>query len=148
MALVEGSRTVEIDAPIEAVWAIAADVEQAPQWQGSMVEAEVLERDAEGRQVLVRTANDAKIRRIGARLRFSYDEPRGMRWTQEQGDMKSVDGSWTFEDLGGGRTRATYAMTGDPGRLGLLVRGPIVDRVREKLVDEAALGLKARAEGG
>ena len=31
--------------------------------------------------------------------------------------MKSVEGSWELEDLGGGRTRATYALDADPGRM-------------------------------
>ena len=61
--------------------------------------------------------------------------------------MKSLQGWWTFEDLGGGRTRATYRLEVDPGRLlGMLVRGPAEDRVRKALVNDAAEGLRVRAE--
>ena len=52
---IEGSASIEIDAPIEEVFEVAADVEESPRWQPDIKKAEVKERDAEGRQVLVRT---------------------------------------------------------------------------------------------
>ena len=82
-----------------------------------------------------------------ARLRFSYEEPPSIRWVQEKGDTKALTGSWSFEDLGGGRTRATYALEADPGRmLGILLRGPAEGKVRDFLVGNAADGLKEKAE--
>jgi hypothetical protein len=66
---------------------------------------------------------------------------------QEKGDTKSLLGSWAFEDLGGGRTKATYALEADPGRmLGLLLRGPAEGMVRDFLLGNAAEGLKEKAE--
>ena len=116
MGTIKGDRSVEIDAPIERCYEIAADVENAPEWQGSLKDVEVLERDGEGRAELVET--------------------------------KSLIGSWSFEDLGDGRTRATYALEADPGRmLGLLLRGPAEAKVRDFLVGNAADGLKQKAEG-
>ena len=35
MGMIIGDRTVEIEASIEEVYAIAADIENAPEWQGS-----------------------------------------------------------------------------------------------------------------
>ncbi|HKE78686.1 MAG TPA: SRPBCC family protein, partial [Solirubrobacteraceae bacterium] len=68
-------------------------------------------------------------------------------WEQERGDVKSLRGWWRFEDLGDGRTRATYGLAVDPGRmLGLLVRGPTEAKVRDYLLGGAIDGLKARAE--
>src|SRR5690606_9425093 len=49
MALITGERSVEIDAPIEQVFAIAADIERAPEWQGSLQEVDVESRDGDGR---------------------------------------------------------------------------------------------------
>ena len=49
MGLIEGERTVEIDAPVERCFEIAADIEGAPEWQGSLQDVDVIERDAEGR---------------------------------------------------------------------------------------------------
>jgi uncharacterized membrane protein len=147
MATIDGQRTVEIDAPIERCYEIAADIEGAPEWQGSLREVDVLERDAEGRPELVETKSDAKVKTVSTRLRFSYDPPNEIRWTQEKGDVKSLVGWWDLEDLGDGRTRATYALEVDPGRmLGMLLRGPVVDQVRNFLLGGAAEGLKQHAE--
>ena len=76
----------------------------------------MLERDAEGRPTLVDTVNDAKVKTVKHQLRFTYKSPTEIRWRQEKGDVKSLDGWWTLEDLGGDRTRATYALEVDPGR--------------------------------
>ena len=148
MGNIKGDRTVEIDAPIERCYEIAADIENSPEWQGSLKDVEVLERDGERRALLVETESDAKVKTVRALLRFSYEPPTGIRWVQEKGDAKSLTGSWSFEDLGGGRTRATYALEADPGRmLGMLLRGPAEGKVRDFLVGNAADGLKEKAEG-
>jgi len=147
MGTIDGKKTVEIEAPIERCYEIAADIENAPEWQGSLREVDVLERDAEGRAELVETKSDAKVKTVSTRLRFSYDPPNEIRWTQEKGDVKSLVGWWDLEDLGDGRTRATYALEADPGRmLGMMLRGPVVDQVRNFLLGGAAEGLKRQAE--
>jgi uncharacterized membrane protein len=147
MGTIKGDRSVEIEAPIERCYEIAADIENAPEWQGSLKDVEVLERDGERRASLVETESDAKVKSVRALLRFSYEPPTGIRWVQEKGDTKSLVGSWSFEDLGGGRTRATYALEADPGRiLGMLLRGPAETKVRDFLVGNAADGLKEKAE--
>jgi uncharacterized membrane protein len=144
---IDGQRTVEIDAPIERCYDIAADIEGAPVWQGSLIDVEVLEHDAEGRAELVETESDAKVRKVKTRLRFSYDPPNEIRWVQEKGELKALEGWWDLEDLGNDRTRATYALEVDPGRmLGMLLRGPVVDQVRNFLLGGAAEGLKRQAE--
>ena len=149
MANIRGERTVEIDAPVQHCYEIAADVEHAPEWQGSLKDVEVLERDGQGRATLVETESDAKVRTVRARLLFSYTEPTRIDWEQEKGDVKSLHGWWQLDDLGDGRTRATYGLDADPGRvLGLLLRGPVQDSVRDFLLGGAAEGLKGRAEAG
>jgi uncharacterized membrane protein len=146
---ISGERIVEIAAPVERCFEIAADIERAPEWQGSLRDVEVLERDADGRAELVETESDAKVKTVRSVLRFSYDEPTGIRWEQEKGDTKSLVGWWTLEDIGDGRTRATYGLEADPGRmLGLLLRGPAEGAVRDFLLGGAAEGLKERAESG
>jgi hypothetical protein len=140
---IEGSAEIEIEAPIGEVFAVAADVEGSPRWQPEIKLAECLERDGDGNQVLVRTETDAKVRRLGSTLRFDYSEPRRITWVQEDGDLKSVKGSWELEDLGEGRTRATYSMTVDLGRmLGMVIRGPLVGVLRGQLVESMPGKLK------
>jgi uncharacterized membrane protein len=147
MANIKGEKTVEIDAPIDRCFAIAADIDNAPDWQGSLKDVEVLERDGDGRAELVETASDAKVKTVKARLRFSYEEPTRITWVQEKGETKSLNGWWDFEELGEGRTRASYGLDVDPGRmLGMLLRGPVQDQVRNFLLGGAAEGLKKQAE--
>jgi uncharacterized membrane protein len=147
MGLIKGDRSVEIDAPIERCFEIAANIEAAPEWQGSLQDVEVLERDGDKRATLVETKSDAKVKSVRAVLRFSYEEPRRIEWVQEKGETKSLRGWWDFEDLGGERTRATYALEADPGRvLGMLLRGPAEGMVKDFLLGGAAEGLKSQAE--
>src|SRR5882757_8933447 len=147
MGTIRGERTVEIEAPVERVYAIAADIEHAPEWQGSLRDVDVLARDGEGRATSVQTESDAKVRTIRAQLRFAYEPPTDIVWDQERGDVRALRGWWRIEDLGAGRTRATYGLEVDPGRvLGLLLRGPAEGKVRDFLLGGAADGLKVRAE--
>jgi carbon monoxide dehydrogenase subunit G len=149
MGNLSGSSTAEINAPLDEVWKLVEDVEKAPEWQGGLKDIEAIERDGEGRAVLVESASDAKVRTIKSTVRFSYDGPTRLSWTQVKGEMKSVEGSWTLEDLGDGRTRATYALEVDLGRmLSMVIRGPLVDALRGMLVKARAGELKQALENG
>jgi len=146
--MLEASYAVEIEAPRERCYEIAADIQSAPRWQGTLEDVEVLERDEEGRARLVETVTDAMVKKARSVLRFDYDPPSGLSWEQEEGDLKWLVGNWELEDLGEGRTRATYSLRADTGRvLGLLLRGPVEGKVKEHLTKSAAEGLKAEAEG-
>jgi|SRR5690348_8293286 len=149
MGNLTGSSTAEINAPLDEVWKLVEDVEKAPDWQGGLKDLEALERDGEGRATLVESASDAKVRTIKSTVRFTYDGPTRLSWTQVKGEMKSVEGSWDLEDLGDGRTRATYSLEVDLGRmLSMVIRGPLVDAVRGMLVGARAGELKQAVENG
>jgi uncharacterized protein YndB with AHSA1/START domain len=149
MAHLGGSADVEIDAPVEEVWEVVEDVLSAPEWQGGLDAMRSLESDGSGRAEVVETENDIKVRRVKSRVRFRYEPPTRLSWTQEKGDMKSVEGAWELEDLGGGRTRATYRLDADPGRvLGMLIRGPVEAATRAIFVNGRPGELKRRVEGG
>jgi ribosome-associated toxin RatA of RatAB toxin-antitoxin module len=149
MGQIRGERHVEIEASIATCFAIAADIENAPEWQESLKDVDVIERDGGKRAAVVETTSDARVKTVKATLRFGYDEPSGINWTQEKGDVKSLEGYWRFEELGPERTRATYGLIVDPGRmLGMLLRGPAEAKVRDFLLGGAAEGLKAQAESG
>jgi carbon monoxide dehydrogenase subunit G len=143
-----GSASAEIDAPLEEVWTVVEDVLSAPEWQGGLVSMSAIERDDAGRPTLVETENDIKVRRVKTQVRFRYEAPTRLSWTQEKGDLKSVEGAWELEDLGDGRTRATYQLDSDPGRvLGMLIRGPVESATRALLVNARPGELKTRIEG-
>ena len=149
MAKMGGSASAEIDAPLDEVWAVVEDVVTAPDWQGGLVSVTPIETDDQGRPTLVESENDIKVRTVKTKVRFAYDGPTRLSWKQEKGDLKSVEGSWQLEDLGDGRTRATYTLDSDPGRvLGMMLRGPVESAVRGMLVNSRPDELKARVEGG
>ena len=152
MADLDGTRSIEIAASRERCFAIAADLDHLPEWHGAMTGVEVLQRDADGRGTLVESELDASVTRVHMRLRFSYDEPAGLSWTRESGDLRSLEGSWRFEERGDKLTLATYKLEIGVGRrLAILVRtvrGPVRDRVESLLTDRPVEGLKARAEAG
>jgi hypothetical protein len=143
-----GSASAEIDAPLQAVWAVIEDVISSPEWQGGLDKMTALECDADGRPTLVETENDIKVRRIKSRVRIHYEGPTRLSFKQEKGDMKFVEGVWELEDLGHGRTRASYRLDADPGRmLGLVIRGPVEAAARAILVNGRPGELKRRLEG-
>ena len=150
MGDLSGAASIEIAAPPERCFAVAADVERAPKWQGAMRSAQVLEHGAGGRPELVETEIDALVAGVTVVLRFDYDEPGGMTWRRVRGDLKGLEGSWRFEPGPGGGTLATYALDISLNRaLALLrkgVRGPAEARVRTLLVDRPLEGLKRVAE--
>jgi hypothetical protein len=112
-----------------------------------MKDIEALERDDQGRPTLAETEADAKVTTVKSQVRFSYAGPTRLSWTQEKGDLKSLVGSWELEDLGDGRTRATYSIDADTGRvLGMLVRGPVEDKLVDMLVKARPGELKEHVE--
>jgi ribosome-associated toxin RatA of RatAB toxin-antitoxin module len=145
----QASHTVEIEAPLTEVWAVVADVPTSDEWQPSLLSVEVLETDGEGRAALVEMEADAKVKTTHQRLRFDYsDGPERLTWHQEKGDLKDLEGSWELVELAPDRTRATFSLDSDPGRvLGMMLRGPVEAKVKEFLTRGAAEGLKAHIEG-
>ena len=149
MGNLDGESTAEIEAPLDLVWKLVEDVEKAPEWQGGMTGLRGVERDGEGRATLCDADVDAKVKTLKSKIRFNYSEaPTRLSWVQESGDMKAVKGSWTLEDLGGDRTRATYRIEVDLGRLSLLIRGPLVGVLRGQLAGARAGELKSAIERG
>jgi len=149
MGIIDGQSTAEIDAPIDRVWGVVEEVERSPSWQGGMKGLTGLERDHDQRVILADVEVDAKVRALHSVVRFTYDSPSRLSWVQERGQLKSVVGSWELRELdGGARTQATYRVAVDLGRLGLLIRGPIINVLRGELVNARAGELKREVESG
>lgn len=132
---------------MERVWTVAADVPASPAWQPALETVETLETDEHGRATLVDTSSYAVVKTTRQQLRFEFDEPTGMSWEQLSGEVKSLTGSWEFVELAVDRTRATFSLEIDPGRmLGMLLRGPVEGKVKEFLTKGASEGLKQYVE--
>ena len=149
MANISGRARSEIDAPVDAVWAVVQDVGRWADWQAALGQVTPAGTDGEGRVSECQVAIDAKITKIDMRLQCSYVPPKRMTFTRTSGDLSSLEGSWQLEDLGEGRTRATYALEVDPGRvIGFLLNAERTEKLRALLVDARPSELKARVEEG
>jgi ribosome-associated toxin RatA of RatAB toxin-antitoxin module len=148
MAKLSDSASTEIEAPIDAVWAIVQDVAAWPEWQATLGALDILETDADGRATTCAVEFDAKVTKIKMKLECSYAAPTRMTFQRVSGDLSDLSGSWTLEDLGGDRTNATYQLDVNPGGvLNFLLNAERIGKLRELLVDVRPGELKARAEG-
>ena len=145
--MLEGENSVDVEAPCQTCFGLAAALDRAPEWQTQVRSAKVYERDGEGRPSVVETVSDARVREIKYRLKYAYDPPHRISWTYLDGDVKDIRGEYRFEALDNSHTRVTYRLEVDPGRrLGLLLRGPLADKVRDYVMGTTLDELKAEAE--
>ncbi len=147
MGAMRGSASTEIDAAPARVWQVVADVESWPQWQSALNSVDVETRDADGRPERCQVVFDARVQTLATAQRVRYEPPLRVTFEQERGSLKTLRGSWQLEELGEGRTRATYELEVEVGGLlGRLVSGSVEDRLRDVLVTRLPGELKARAE--
>jgi hypothetical protein len=133
VSLIQGSASTEIPASIDVCWAVVEDLPAAPSWQAGLDELTVVERDDDGRPLLADTVTDAKFRKVACRVRFDYDAPHRLSFRRISGDVQVMEASWELSELGPERTRATYTMAVDPGRLGLMAK-PLEKALRPLIV--------------
>jgi uncharacterized protein YndB with AHSA1/START domain len=138
MTLLTGTSSADIDAPINECWAVVQDVAGAPRWQNALESVDVVERDDAGRAVVCDIVNDAKFTKVRARVRVSYDPPHRLQFTRLQSeDVDELEATWELQELGPGRTRATYSLSVDPGHVGMLAR-PLERALRPIVVGRRA----------
>jgi hypothetical protein len=149
MANISGSANSEIDAPVDTVWAVVQDVAAWAEWQGTLGQVTPTGQDGDGRVSTCEVQIDAKITQISMALQCTYAPPSGMTFERTSGNLNSLVGSWKLDDLGDGRTRATYTLEVDPGGvIGFMLNAERTEKLRALLVDARPNELKARVEGG
>ena len=145
--MLEGESTIEVNASPEDCYALVVELDRYPEWQSQVRSADVLERDEEGRPLVVETVSDARVRDIKYRLEYVHEPPHRMSWTYIDGDVKNLFGEYRFDPSADGRTNVTFSLSVDPGRrLGLLLRGPLADKVRDYVLNTTLKELKATVE--
>lgn len=141
-----GTSSIDIDATAEELMAIVTDLEAYPDWLPDVKAVEVLERDAEGRPIAATMTVDVTIREVTYTLDYEYDGFERMSWTSRPGgDVKLIDGSYTFEINDAGGTNVVYDLAIDPG---FPVPGFLLKRAAKHITSAALDGLRARAEEG
>ncbi|WP_320671235.1 type II toxin-antitoxin system RatA family toxin [Patulibacter defluvii] len=140
-----GSHSETIPGDAEACFAVLLDFERYTEWQGAVTSCRVLERDDQGRGSLIETELDLKIRRARYVLRYHYDPPRRIWWEYVEGDLRSIDGEYRFEQQADGTTVATYEVGVD---LGFPVPGRVARAVAERALRTAVAELRDRVASG
>jgi uncharacterized protein YndB with AHSA1/START domain len=136
--------TVEIEAPIETCFEAIVDYESFPEWQRAVVDTDVLDRHKDGLGKKVRLFVDAKVRKVDYTLDYRYQRPILIEWDFVEGNgINDADGSYRFEDLGDGRTRATYRFGLE---VGLPLPGPVARRAHRQTLKGSVEDLKKEAE--
>ena len=139
------SRSETIEArPPECVSTLL-EFERYPEWQSYVDSVTVLERDKRGRGARVATHGRVGEREFQFIASYRYPSPNRVAFAQIDGELDAVRGGWAFRSLGGGRSRATYRLEVKLGwRLGLVLRGPVYEQIREAVLDQVLSELRAR----
>ena len=135
--------TEVVNAPVDKIVDALTSFETFPEWQGAVMECEVLERDDEGRGSLVRMKVDAKVRKVEYVVRYSYDLPDSLGWEQVSGDLKENTGKYTFAPRDDGSTDVTVDIVAE---VGFFVPGPMKKLIREQSLKNSIRELKKRVE--
>lgn len=147
MATVRSS--IEIDGPLEQVYALAKDIESFPEFMPDLKSVKIVERSEDGNRVVSEW--------VGVVKEFKTL----VKWTEEdtwndaahtctfrlvKGDYSKYSGEWRFTELGG-RTRfeSEIEVEYDVPLIGALIKGLIAKKMKEN-VDNMLAAIKARVE--
>ncbi len=132
-----------IDGSPQACFDAIVDYETFPDWQRAVKSVDVLTLDSDGRGREVAFEIDAKLKTVRYTLEYSYEEPHWIGWDYLEGDVKEINGEYTFEDLGDGTTRATYTLEIDPGGF---VPGPLKKVLSDQVMKASVEDLRRHLE--
>lgn len=135
----------------DRIYETILDFERYPEWAADIKEVKVLDRDAEGRGLIVSWRAAAFGRSTTYTLRYDYaDAPRQVSWVLDHGDLTSqLDGAYTLEpaELGGGdspdATLVTYVLEVE---LKIPLPGFVKRRAENRIISTALKELRARVE--
>lgn len=141
------TKTLEINGSPQKCFEAICDFESYPQWQKSIKEASILERE-NGRPVIVEYKLDALLKTITYTLRYEYydTDPKNMilKWYYVGGDLKKIEGQYTFKELTSGKTLTTFALDVE---IGIWAPKFVLDKFKDISMKESILSLKNRVEG-
>jgi uncharacterized membrane protein len=141
----QASSTITIDAPLDDVLAVIADVESYPEWTGQIKSAEVVEPGDDGRPRQARFVMDAGVLKDEYVLEYDWSDA-GVSWqlVGKSSVQKSQQGSYALADKGG-RTEVTYRLAVD---IAMPMLGMFKRKAEKMIMDSALKELKKRVESG
>lgn len=141
------SSSITIEAAPAEVMGVIADFARYPEWTGEVKQAEVLEKDEQGRAEQVRLVLDAGAIKDDHTLAYTWSGADEVSWSLVKSQMlRALDGSYRLAAVDGGvRTEVTYQLTVD---VKIPMLGMIKRKAEKVIIDRALDGLKKRVESG
>jgi ribosome-associated toxin RatA of RatAB toxin-antitoxin module len=143
----KAKETTVMRASPDRLYETVLDFERYPEWAADIKHVKVLERDGEGRGVVVEWRAAAFGRSTSYVLRYDYaGAPREVAWVLDRGDLTSkLDGSYVFDPTGPNQehTQVTYYLEAE---LKIPLPGFIKRRAEQRIMSTALKELKARVE--
>jgi uncharacterized membrane protein len=137
-----------INAPVQQCFDTLTDFESYPEWAGDLKEAKVVDRDDQGRAVVVEYRAAAMGRSTTYRLRYDYEgAPNRLGWQLDSGDIqRELDGAYVLREADGvdGATEVGYELSID---LIMPIPGFVKRRAEARILKTALDELKSRVEG-
>jgi ribosome-associated toxin RatA of RatAB toxin-antitoxin module len=140
----KATERMEMRASPERLYETVLDFESYPQWAADIKQVTVLERDDEGRGLLVSWRAAAFGRSTTYTLRYDYgNAPKEVSWVLDHGDITSkLDGTYSFDPSDGG-TQVTYVLEVE---LKIPLPGFVKRRAESRIISTALKELRARVE--
>jgi len=141
----QATERMVVGATPEQCFAIVSDVERYPDWAADIKQVDVTTRDSSGRPLQVAWRAAAFGRSTSYTLEYDYSgAPRTIAWHQIRGDLTTkLDGAYTFDDAGEGRTQVTYVLEVE---LRVPLPGFIKRRAQSRIMHIALEDLRAKVE--
>lgn len=142
---IEGEQefSAEVGASITHCFNTLVDFAKYPQWSSPIRKTTVLERYPNKLARRVEFELDLKLRTVRYVLEYVYEKPSKLTWQSCDGDVESIDGSYTLEKLGPKKTRVTCRQR---VLFGFWVPGPIRSVIERSALQQSVLEFKAAAE--
>ena len=141
----QASSTITIDAPVDRVLEVIADIDSYPEWTGQIKSAEVVDTGADGRPKQARFVMDAGVLKDEYTLEYDWSDT-GVDWklVGKSSVQKSQVGSYALADAGG-KTEVTYRLAVD---ISMPMLGMFKRKAEKMIMDSALKELKKRVESG
>lgn len=142
--MAEASKSIEVNVAREKLFDVITDYASYPEFLETVGLRSAAVHGVDGNVKTVTQEIEVMGKRVGFTLRMVEERPRRVSWSLVKGQMMSRnDGYWSLEELGPGRTRATYSLD---LKLGLLVPSAISTRLAATFLPAMLEAFKKRAE--
>lgn len=143
MAAHEQEFSTEVQASPSRCFATITDFEHYPARFSTVEQTVVLQRYPNGLAKQVEFHMDMKLKIVRYVLEYHYDKPKRLTWRSVAGDVEAIEGSYRFEKLAPGLTRATCRQVVS---LGFWLPGPLRSLIERQALKQSVLEFKTAAE--